>query len=504
MQRTRVGRRAADALIISALAVAGCGSSDDAASSTPTVYAAYVLLAPGADGVATVAFARAIVQPGQPECPVLEGAGVPIPMSFRQNPHGFAVDVCEATIPFGQQLRLSWNQQALPPVGVNPTRLLVLGDTGCESQNCPGTGAAQPFEAIARAAAAVSPAPELIVHVGDYNYRGTKGSVKVKGSTTTLPVYDAGDDAPDDPECQLTSPYVSQNADYSEEPDNWDNWWHDFFQPAHALLDRAPWVFVRGNHELCSRAGPGWFYFLDASAAAAVGGSGQLECPFQGGDQPPDDSVFNHLRFVPPYTVDLGTLRIAVIDSANACDGFAPEATTRIYTDQLRQVLDDVRPGITTWIATHRPFWATTMPLTSSAGIPPAYESIDQTLQEALARAVADGSGTLPDEVRLMVTGHLHAFQSLSFFGDFVAPRPPQLVIGDSGVALDTGAPSGAFDATVDGRATHVVGFAKFGFLHVAELRADGSWRGAMLDATRSVLADCDTANLPDSLCVQR
>ena len=30
-------------------------------------------------------------------------------------------------------------------------------------------------------------------------------------------------------------------------------------QPAAELLATAPWVVARGNHELCSRAGLGWF-----------------------------------------------------------------------------------------------------------------------------------------------------------------------------------------------------------------------------------------------------
>jgi len=459
-----------------------------------------VLLAPGNDGVTTIAFARAIVAPGQPECPTLEGAGAAIDMSLRQNPHGFPVNVCEAAIPFGKRLRLSWNRQLLPAVGMNPTRLLVLGDTGCDTAQCAGTDPAQPFETIAAAAAAIKPTPDLILHVGDYNYRGTKGSVTVKSSGAKLPVYDAGDNAPDDPECQLTSPYVSQNADYSETPDNWDDWWQDFFQPAAPLLARAPWVFVRGNHELCSRAGPGWFYFLDASASTAVGGAGQLECPFQGGDQPPDDSVLNYLRFIPPYTLDLGTLRMAVIDSANACDGFAPAATTQIYTDQLQQVLDAVRPGVTTWIATHRPFWAAITASAASPTTPPPYTSIDQTLQAAFASATVEPPG-LPDELRLVLSGHMHAFQSVTPSGDLGLLRPPQLVIGDSGVRLDSNAPSGAFDATVDDLASHIAGLVQFGFLNVTELHADGSWRGSLLDASKTILADCDTANLPGSIC---
>jgi hypothetical protein len=503
MPRGRVEARIAGVLLGMALA-AGCGSSDGTTNPPRTLYAAYVLLAPAADG-STIAYARAIVAPGDPPCPSIDGADAPIEMSLRDNPHAFPVAVCEATIPFDRQLRVSWTQKPLPVVRRNPSHLLVLGDTGCDSNVCAAGSAAQPFAAIASAAAALRPTPQLVVHVGDYNYRGTKSSVTVKGSGETLSVYDAGDDAPDDPDCQLTSPYVSQNADYSEDPDNWDDWWLDFFQPAQPLLQRAPWVFVRGNHELCSRAGPGWFYFLDASAAPALGGTGQLACPFQGGDQPPDDSVFNHLQFVPPYTLDLGTLRIAVIDSANACDGFAPTATTQIYTDQLQQVLGEVRPGVTTWITTHRPFWAATGPVTSSSSSsPPPYQSIDDTLQTALAQALADGSGALPDEVRLLVTGHVHAFQSLTFFGDAAAPRPPHLVIGDSGVSLDTSAPSGAFDALVDGADTHILGFSQFGFLHVPTLRPDGSWHGRILNPSRQVLADCDTANLPASLCTAR
>ena len=45
--------------------------------------------------------------------------------------------------------------------------------------------------------------------------------------------------------------------------DNWAVWQNDFFDPAAPLLAAAPWVLVRGNHELCRRGGHGWFRFLD-------------------------------------------------------------------------------------------------------------------------------------------------------------------------------------------------------------------------------------------------
>ena len=44
--------------------------------------------------------------------------------------------------------------------------------------------------------------------------------------------------------------------------DNWPTWDADFFTPAKPLLAAAPWVFVRGNHEDCERAGLGWLRLL--------------------------------------------------------------------------------------------------------------------------------------------------------------------------------------------------------------------------------------------------
>lgn len=486
MRRMLPGASLALALLV------GCASSDDAAAPPRTVYAAYVLLGPGAEG-ATAAFARAIVDPGDPPCPTLEATGAALAMTRRLNPHGFSVDVCEARVPFGREHRVSWSGDVLPAVRLDPSRLAVLGDTGCKEKDCRGDVPASPFAQIAATASRLEPRPDLILHLGDYNYRGTEGSVPIAGGGK-LAVYDAGDDAPDDPLCQLDSPYVSQNAAYSENPDRWQNWWLDFFAPAQPLLGVAPWVFVRGNHELCSRAGPGWFYFLDAGAEADTGGTGQLACPPQGGASPPPPPIFSHLRFGEPYTLDLGTLRLAVLDSANACDDFSPAATTSVYAAQLREVLNDVRPGTTTWIATHRPFWGATEP----AAEPPAYDSINQTLQQAWSDAL-DGSAP-PPEVTLLVAGHMHAFQSATFTA--VEARPPQLVVGNGGVELSTSSPGGAFDAVVDGQPAAILGILEHGFLAVSALAADGSWSGHVLDENGDPIATCATGHLPGALCV--
>ncbi len=120
-----------------------------------TIYAAYVLLAESPSG-RTVAFARVIVDPGAP-CPQLVGAGKErIATTPRRNPHGFAVKVCEARYPFGRSLSVAGGPR-LPVAKVAPTRVAVLGDSGCEPKDQAGCSLDDPqwpFPTLAKAAAA--------------------------------------------------------------------------------------------------------------------------------------------------------------------------------------------------------------------------------------------------------------------------------------------------------------------------------------------------------------
>ena len=114
-------------------------------------------------------------------------------------------------------------------------QIVVIGDTGCRlkgtfTQDC-NDPVKWPFAVVARLAAARR--PDLVIHVGDYHYRETA--------------------------CPDTQPGCAG----SPHGDNWAVWQKDFFNPAAPLLAAAPWVLVRGNHELCSRGGHGWFRLLD-------------------------------------------------------------------------------------------------------------------------------------------------------------------------------------------------------------------------------------------------
>jgi hypothetical protein len=98
----------------------------------------------------------------------------------------------------------------------------------------------------------------------------------------------------------------------------------------------------------------------------------------------------------------------------------------------------------------------------------------------------------------------MHQFQSLTFAG---GKRPPQLIVGNSGVSLYASSPVGAFTTTVDhiavqGRATGTqvtsgeATVSAHGFLDI-RYRGDGTWTGALVNPAKgTVLATCGTAAL--------
>lgn len=474
-------------------------------------YAAYVLLVEAPDHTPTP-FARVIVASGQP-CPTLSGGPSPLKMTRRDNPHGFTVDVCEAVVPFEQTLTVSGSSLTLPAAHREVRRVTVIGDTGCEPSDQAGCGLDDPqwpFPVLAKAAAAN--APELVLHMGDYNYRGTPSHFEqvVNGTQTKAYYYDAGDGAPTDQLCGLKAPYYSQNTPSGTEgssPDSWEAWWLDFFQPAAPLLAAAPWVAARGNHELCSHAGPGWLYFLGPSSNLSEGGGAQVSCPPQQNAGP----VESHLVFVPPQVIALAGLTVVVLDSANACD------TLNNFGDRYAQQFASITPRLgseatgAVWLMGHRPPWGlegtSSAPPSSCANQPGTgpvqpYAPINRTLQCALASA--SGSALLP-KLTLSLAGHMHRFEALTF-----APgsnRPPQLIVGNGGVQEDTSPPTGSFSQTLEGQQASGFSIEQFGFVQM-ERGAGGAWSGTVVTqapaAWNSVLPACGSVPAPGVLrCVK-
>ena len=321
LRRITLSVSAVTALII---AVLGLAPSVAARGESPVAYA-YVLLAPGSsDGTdgPLRALARVIIDAPDQPCPKLSPGELSMTARPNPNPRTFPVTVCEAIYPFDQALTVEGFERKLPPVrSAQPTALAVLGDSGCLNNKDQDCATQWPFAALVNAA--VAERPDLVIHVGDYNYRGTPGRVGEEH------VYDG---------CATTK-YVSQNPADALDSASWDRWPHwrdDFFKPATPLFATAPWVFSRGNHELCSRAGPGYFYFLDPHSPLLGHDPARYRCPAQtnGGDPSPN------LTFVPPYALafDAG-LTLVDIDRS----GPSPRRRRR-------------------WIATRSPTIASTRP----------------------------------------------------------------------------------------------------------------------------------------------
>ena len=368
--------------------------------------AAFVVL--GSQG----AIARAVIADAT-TCPEITIDGRQQPMNVRASPNAtFPVLVCELPIPPGTQ-SAAVESSPLPLPNAELKSIVAFGDTGCRLKAAQGsrggTGkgdvddedrgkfqdcnipSAWPFAHVAAGIAAAK--PDLVIHVGDYLYR-----------ETACPPRDRG--------C-ARSPYG----------DDWPTWKADFFAPAAPALRAAPWIVVRGNHEICRRTGVGYFRLIDPTPA-----NGAPPC----------------IDLIPHYTVTVGEQSFIVLDTSDAADA-CPCDTARFAAEFSGM---RAKPG--TWLVTHRPVW----------GFRPHRKTINATLQQALAGS----GGKLPDGISLAVAGHIHVAEVLSF----ADKRAPQFVLGTGGTLLAgkiqgnlTGEKIGGTTVSY-GRADHRFGFAMF------------------------------------------
>ncbi len=483
---------------LAVFAPAAMPSKADRKPQDSQVYAAYVLLGQAGTGE-TVAMARVIQDASVDACPQLvplSGEGPAVSMTPRRNPDPkhFPVQVCEAAYPDGKAMAVAKTGFSLPKVGGPVHKVTAIGDTGCKPEKGNKNICSKnwwPFPTLAQNAASAREPADLILHMGDYNYRGTPGSIQIRGHKEKKHVYDAGDNAPNGV-CKLTGPYYGQNSKGSMQPDNWNDWWLDMFQPAQQLLQTAPWVFTRGNHELCSRAGTGWFYFLDANSVLLGEGAEQLSCP-----SPEKKDAKDSLVFVPPYRVDLPNMTVLVVDSANACD--SGDLHQKHYDKQfaaLHKLVQQAPVANHTWFMSHRPFTAVKNAGDGVACKDPktgkTYGCINETLQTALS------SNPLPVPIHLTLAGHMHRFQSVSFPAtDKGPPPPPQLVIGNGGVELASNHPKSSFAIEVAEFTGLGFGLSRFGYMDFT-LGTSGNWSGNLLGPAEAdgqpILAQCDSS----------
>lgn len=363
---------------------------------------------------------RVVVPSAVAACPVVVADGKTIEARQRGAADGaFPITVCSATVPLATK-QLTVGGTAVPPLPAAVNRIIVFGDTGCRiegstAQDCDDKKQ-WPFPVIAKGAAGWK--PDLVIHVGDYYYR---------------------EDA---------CPAGNKGCKNSPHGDNWAAWKADFFEPAAPLLEAAPWLMVRGNHELCERGGIGWTRLLDPRADAG-------DCA--------DTSR--------PYRIQAGGLDLMVLDSADADDAKPDPKKVAVYAAQFAQLLANAPAH--SWLLTHRPVWA--LGHGKNAG-----QTINQTLQAAI-------KGHIPAGLDMVVSGHLHDFTAYAFGPQ----RPSQLIAGIGGDRMDDLPGQQLVGATIDGMKT-TRGFAleQFGFFMMD--RQNDGWGGTLYAPDdKTVLAQC-------------
>lgn len=164
---------------------------------------------------------------------------------------------------------------------------------------------------------------------------------------------------------------------------------------------------------------------------------------------------------------------LAVLDSSAASDDSAPPADVARYAAQLDQ-LAAMTPAYT-WLLTHRPVWG----VVNFDG----QTSLGNLTLQAAAR------GKIPAAVTLLLAGHVHLFEGLAF----AAPRPPIMIVGNGGTALDDPITQNLPGMTIDG-ATVTTGKTFRGFGYVTMEPVAAGWKVTVHDVDGRAVNECALA----------
>ena len=311
-------------------------------------------------------------------------------------PAHFDVLTCEAVWPTGVASAMVENR-SVPAPRKEIRRIVLIADTGCRMkasedafQDC-NSNTRWPFAEVARQAATFK--PDLVVHIGDIHYRESPCPVSNAGCAGSPWGYGA------------------------------DTWRADLFEPAAPLLAVAPWLFVRGNHESCARAGQGWFRFVDSKPFT---NARSCNSPAQDADA----------DFSTPFTVPLdssaGTQLIVFDSSKSSGKAYATTDAAYIrYATQMRQVATLTEQAQHSFFLSHHPLFAFA-PVNSVGATQPGGS---RGLQSAFASVYP--TRLFPDNVSVVMHGHIHLFEAMSFASD----HPASMIFGNAGSATEGHAP---------------------------------------------------------------
>lgn len=234
----------------------------------------------------------------QQECPEINLDGKSFKMNLRTSLNdqylNETVFICEYDVTNHQ--KVSINNQSLKTIPSKVKRFVIVGDTGCENavfdkahqnQKCDPEG--WPFQKIMDKIITLN--PDFIIHTGDMIYQMDK-----KNNTGK----------------------------------SWFFFQEDFFKPAQNILNKAPFIFVRGNHERCAIGGEGWFAFFDVHEYS--------KCT----------------DFTKPYQIKINDLNFIVFDSSGSATGKDyPKEQLSLYSNEFNEIYSKINSKH--WLLIHHP-----------------------------------------------------------------------------------------------------------------------------------------------------
>src|SRR6185437_5679818 len=162
-------------------------------------------------------------------------------------------------------------------------------------------------------------------------------------------------------------------------------------------------ILLRGNHEGWTRAGPGWSLLLSPHPRA------RFDTPW------PEESA--------PYVLHFDRLTMAILDVANADDGFRPDRRGAKYTRWLADLSttgSDGKKPSETWLLQHIPYW-----VSIKCAADPCVQPVGNSPLDAMRQWMRND--TASPKFDLLLSGDTHMFQ---FFVPENAEIPEQVIAG--------------------------------------------------------------------------
>ncbi|WDM85538.1 metallophosphoesterase [Ehrlichia sp. JZT12] len=323
---------------------------------------------------------RAVISEEE-QCPMVKVNGKELEMNVRALPlKGLFNDkVCELLVPQITN-EISIDNIKIPVINKKIRKIAVIGDTGCivsfwngklNEQHCTSSDK-WPLKRILHHVSEHN--PDLVIHVGDYLYRVDK-CIHVEN-------------------CGTINGYNS------------DTWRADWLEASTLLSGKAPFLFVRGNHENCDRAYIGWFRYL-ASHENLNDGDKCKEFT--------DSWMFNATK------LDSKNIDFYVFDSSFGNEKNVSDLEIENLKQQFLSLLRNKSSSI--WFLTHRPLWSYSALMKGDV----YYGNTPQV------RAFGD---LFPNNVSAILSGHVHLSQVLDLRSLQHKHIPMQIIVGNSGALL--------------------------------------------------------------------